>query len=356
MGLRSFVELQKTGGEIVMCKKIFVAQYNGIGDAIVNAPLILSMMDAPDVNKIFLCSNDMWIFLKNIIDKYNKLFLLPRNYRSLEFISNLQYFFHSNEITDIISYRRDEIKNPHFYKQYMDVLQANNMLLHCYEHKLSEQHIMDLHFYDLGRMLTILSGNFNPPESLQGWMNKYYPFNGICNRQSVGIYLGASVQNKRLKPNVWVEIVNLLIDRGKQPIFLRAITAEEKSYEDTIFGLLGSKMNNCHIIFISDFDALIDSLLHQMCGLVSCDTFIVHLAVSLNVKVFGIYISTDSKIYGPIADGSASYQSQSFYSCEFRNKWGNCNSWGSCKRMGCVDGINKDELTFYFNEWLNQLY
>lgn len=330
-------------------QKVLILQYNGIGDCIINAELIKSLIDSDSISDIYLSSNDMWEFLKPLIDTNNKLNLLPPNYRSLEYITNIQEFVIQNNITDIISFRKDILKNPLFFEHYKHTIPKSTNF-YCYEKNLSIDEYTKKHFYVSGRNLIKSISEINPPNQYQGWLLKYFTYIKQEKKNQLILYLGASVKNKRLPISTWCSIINNLFKNKIDFIILQAYTQEEKNYENAILSHFHKKIQFLKVQ-PQNFSDIIKYLL-QSKGLISCDTYIVHLAVSLNIPVFGIYVSSDSKIYGPIGRNNEVYQNPRYKSCSNKNLWGNCNGWNSCNKEKCFNQKSEKALINKINNWI----
>lgn len=330
-------------------RRILILQYIGLGDAIVNAPLVKSILDGIKVSKVFISSNDMWSFLKLLVDKDNKLHFLPPNYRSLDLIDDLDTFIKANKISDIISFRRDITKDCSFWERYQKTISENGVNYYCYENQLSYEKYVLKNFYQTAYELTIAAGDFSPPKTMRGWLSGIYNYTYYSNRPII-VYLGASTINKRLPSYLWVKIFQDLTDNHENITIISSKSRAEQLYENQIFSKL--KINgNINITNPTSFDDII-KILQFSKGLISGDTYIIHLAASLNMPIFGIYLSTDSNIYGPDGYNNFIYQNAGYYKCRLKNVWGNCNGWMECKSLRCFQDIDYIKLRQSMMEWI----
>lgn len=346
---------QRTESSII--GKIFVNCYSGLGDAIVQGPFLLSLA------KKF---SDIIYYIKNpIIDLYKELgiepffkvrVIDPKFRRFVDYNPKfILDFLTERGIYKIINLRRDLSRYQSRYSNIISFLEQNGIQIYDLSKSVSKDLQKSAHFYDLSRSFFLDMGISAP--KFFGWLRKEIknPNWQTKGSNNIGFFLGASEQTKRLSENFWCSLISNLNSELKlfNPLLIFGSSSKEVRLGKNIAKRLHEKGINFDVIENATLFELSEYVanLHL---LISTDSFLIHLAESLGVSVFGIYVSTNAQIYGPQHQNSDKIQSSYYLRCKKHNEFGNCDGWDNgCAHATCKRYINLEECVNKISRQLN---
>lgn len=330
--------------------RIWLLQYNGLGDAVLNLPYIDFLIELERTQVVFTARNAMLAYFIKILE-YEKLKLLPDKFRSVAYVENIEEFVDNYKINKIISLRRNE--GSLIRSRYVDYYAKIGVEYYCYEDYLKQEQINNFHIYKLNRLFFEMLNKRSVEKSpFHFFSNKGLVFKYCKKSKKIGLYFGASQTTKRLSGFGWERIITLLSSMSMVPVVYRAKSGEENKYEETILRMT------------TDFDVCvvdnwsIKSLyceLQEFLGFISCDTFIPHFVAAMGIPVFDIFISTNASIYGALGINCYNYQNGAYFNCSYVNNKGNCDKWGTCQDLTCVKECDIATLLEKITFWLSTI-
>lgn len=330
--------------------RIWLLQYNGLGDAILNIPFIDYLIRAHTTELVFASKNAMLNYFLNEFS-YDKLILIPEIYRSIAYVENVVKFVNNNKINKIISLRRDE---GHLIKRILySALKNTNIEYYCYEDYLEAEQIEKLHVYHMNMLFFEGFGQRCKVISPQEFFyNNHLNCVRHISNSKIGIYLGASQINKRLNQTGWIKIIEDLLSLSFELVIFGAKSEEEIGSERLILDKVTTL--GVQIMYRWTIESLHDDL-SSFLGIITCDTFFPHFVSAMGVPVFDIFLSTDSTIYGVLGNQCFNYQNPEYKKCQLINNRGNCELWGRCQEMQCIENCNVSKIIEKIHLWLHNL-
>lgn len=315
---------------------VLVSTYAGLGDAIICGPLLRSLSRYYPGRILYVENPVIDLYKALEVEGLCEIGVVGRKLRRfVDFTSeDLVAELRHHNINVVFNLRRDRVK---FKGRYEEVARAVNkagvrLTDVCESVGISEQteiHTFDLcanYFRTLG--LLIEQHRF-------GWLREGARFGDLWEKPSAGIgfFIGAGHPVKRMTAGFWRALINQLHGHCEEPAFVMCgISEEERDAGAHLSSLLDE--DDVRHELISGLSLL--ALANMVCGMrlvVSCDTFMVHLAEALGVRVVSVHCSTDSVVYGPYHRLNTTVQSSYYAICPLHNQIGNCDGWD----VGCAD-------------------
>jgi ADP-heptose:LPS heptosyltransferase len=161
-------------------------------------------------------------------------------------------------------------------------------------------------------------------------------------QMQVGLFTGASQAVKRWPAHCWIQLGELLGRLGRRLVVYAGHGQAEARLAREVAESLGLSSETEPPSLLSGL-SLAELTLHlsPLELLISNDTFSVHLAAALGIQTVGLYLATDSAIWGGASDTFEAVQSRSALNCpSIKPDAGNCVYF-----CGGCEGPCKDEIT-----------
>lgn len=330
-------------------KKILINSYTGLGDFLIMGPCLQAAAQTfPD--RIVCLENPVVLLYKKLqIDYLSGIETIERSIRHFaEFHpEDLAEEMKLRNIGFVINLRRDCVRNREQHERIFLILKRQGIVVLDLSWVIEENRQRHLHFYQLVQTFFFQLG-IRGESDFWGWLKKNirFPDWAIRPNDTIGFFTGASQLVKRLPVDFWVSLITAVSKKESiRPILFLGVTDEEKSEGKHIVDKL--LKNGIGVTIVTDkslFD--LSEIVAGMRMMVSPDTFMVHFAESLGVKVFGIYNSTNPLIYGPQHEKSHYFFSPYYWKCPQKNDIGNCEGWDAgCLHMTCKDFVSADKVS-----------
>lgn len=152
--------------------------------------------------------------------------------------------------------------------------------------------------------------------------------------------LGAAWENKKLKVDHWVEVIDLLGRTTHEKIYLPFFSNEEEKQVDEIV----SKTQHAHKFPKSSLNRLKEAFLHSK-GVIGVDSALIHLANLFDVQTYGIFGPSNAKVFGPEFGGK--FQVECPLRIEFIKR---CPKLRTCPHGACLKKLDAQKLSLEVSE------
>ncbi len=328
--------------------KILILPYPGIGDAILHGPL-LQELNREFPRRLLYPENPAFTLFQELgTAELDEITLVPRRIRRLLdwdehlLLAELKRL----DVKTVLNLRRDRVKFGSRYQRAADIVGRAGVAISdvCEAVSLTYQgsvHTSQL-LTDYFRSMNV---NVEPPHF--GWLRTGCSLPAPAfpvPPAAIAYFVGASQETKRLPLDFWLKVIKRITALSGRP----ALVMGGASEEELVFGRrlsAGLAVGETpHELVVGRSLPELASIAGRVSLIVSCDTFMVHLAEAVGTPVIGIYCSTDPRMYGPFH--SPDYVDGKFRSvCPLRNTIGNCDGWDvGCPQMSCKAFVRDEAL------------
>jgi hypothetical protein len=355
--LRHDQEAQARTPTVVSDATTLLLSYSGIGDGILCAPVLMELLRLGVRPLAFIANPGIDLLKRLRLRALNDVLEVSSSIRRMvgvppdELVGELR----RNHVECVINLRRDRVQHGDCYAAVASHLTRAGIRLSDVGEYLTPAQQATMHVRDL--MSTYLTAIGLPiAQAGHGWLRGacHSPFEEPGQRASVGYFLGASQDFKRVPTGIWAYVISdVAAHTGYDSYLLFGVSSRE-----LVEGrMLAQRLTVAGVPGIHIVDRVeLPSLARLISGLrlvVSSDTFVVHLADALGVPVVGIYCSTDPAVYGPYFDRAAFVESSYYARCPLRNQMGNCNAWSvGCVSTPCKSVIDPGEVALLVRDRL----
>jgi ADP-heptose:LPS heptosyltransferase len=335
-------------------RKILVTAYSGIGDAILAGPILRTLNRLYPGRVIYPENPALSLYQSLHVADLDNIATVGRELRRIidftpeELLTVLERY----QVGVIFNLRRDRVKFKQRYTALAETINDAGLVLTdiCEFVPIEEQgsiHTFDLcldYFARFGLQLD---------QHRFGWLREsVMPAQPeTVQQQDIAFYLGAGQSIKRMTVAFWRQLIKRLHESTKMTASLICgVTEEERVQGRELSAFLSADGIRHQVISQLSLPELA-RVVATFRLVVSCDTFMVHLAEALGVRVVGIYCATQPKVYGPYHKRNL-YTDSSFYSiCQFRNQIGNCDGWDiGCAGTPCKSFVDPEEVLHHVLE------
>ncbi|MEZ4979817.1 MAG: glycosyltransferase family 9 protein [Chitinophagales bacterium] len=321
--------------------RAMIINFSGIGNDIYTLPILRCLEDHEDIESYFyqesVVLEQSWFRESVGLKKFSGFFPSEwRRFSQLD-LKQINKFIGLNRIDLIINIRNE---GPSFDVNYYSFKNTNN----------EDIDFWDLDFNNLKKellavsILRMLSGH---GVNISNYNHFYLKGDAFPNHKSVsniGFFIGGENLNKRWILRYWERLLVLLLSTfpNINITLYPDIQDENIDFSEKIYSLYSDKYTGR--ISLEKNMSLVDLTLslRGISLLISTDTFAVHLASAVGIKVFGLYFATDPCVWGGYGGDFLCIRSSQFKECKY---WkvlaGNCiHYYDYCK----VASSNKKRL------------
>lgn len=320
-------------------RRVLVTAYGGIGDAILWAvPILALARNFP--GQVIVPATPMLEALQRL-EIPGTSGLVATKLRRLVGLDGgaIDQIVRRWRIGAVLDLRRDRVSRPKAF-QHMTRLLAERGIAHfdaC--HGVAPEVQSSIHVVDLHRQLFERLG-LTPAGPDPGWL--MLP-SAPAAKPAIGLFLGSGAPHKRLPLAFWRAAATTLAAIAPVNIFAGCSPEERRDATELSTTLATSHVRH-DLAPPMPLDELIRSLA-GLRGLVSGDTFAVHAAEAIGLRVFGVYVATDPRVYGPFVASNRYALSPGYASCDKLSSIGNCHAWElPCPQRACVDALDQHQV------------
>lgn len=333
---------------------VLIVNFNGIGNVLMIYPLLRQLAKLrPDV-RIFVQQSPIFYdtSMSALIQLPNLAGLVPSIWRRFEYPnwSAIDQFIQSQNITNIINLRnegptRDQgyvaFKQERFGMGSLDFWDlhddtfAHGQLVYKTALWLFARHGIDLADAD------------------RHWLRQFH-HKQSNSRRKIGMFLGASQSIKRWPITEWWRAADNLLDDGIDNLLLFAgdSPVERNAARRLYIDLLSRWGKRVDLLEGQSLYAVVEHIA-DLDLLVSNDSMPVHAASALGIPVLGLYLSTDSAVWGSGCDYFNALQSRIGLECPcFKPDSGNCGQYYDSCPSPCHAGIGHKAVVARVRELL----
>jgi Glycosyltransferase family 9 (heptosyltransferase) len=327
--------------------KVMVNAYSGIGDAIILGPILRSLNRLyrgrilyPETPVLSLYRELETLDLEaiGIVESRLRRFV---DFASDDLIARLRGY----DIDVVFNLRRDRVRYDRRYEAIASEIDQAGVHITDFCQNTSPDEQASIHTYELAlRYFKALGLDLEP--NCVGWLRtSSRTFRHHMNQDGIGYFLGAGAAIKRMPPSFWRRIAEPVYEQTKLPLkLIYGATRGEKAEGQRASELL-KQAGVPHGVISGVPLGQLTKAVASLQLIVSCDTFMIHLAEALGVPVVGVYFSTNGTVYGPQHKGNPHVMSPYYAVCPLRNDIGNCDGWDlGCADVPCKDFIDSDEV------------
>jgi Glycosyltransferase family 9 (heptosyltransferase) len=330
-------------------RKILVTAYAGIGDAILAGPILRTLNRLYPGRIVYPENPALSLYQSLRVADLDNIATVGRELRRIVDFTpeELLELMKRYRIGVIFNLRRDRVKFQQKYTALAESINGAGLALTDICEFASVEQQSRIHTFDLWLDYFARLG-LELDQHRFGWLGESVMPEQLPLAQpgKIAFYLGAGQPIKRMTVAFWRQLINRIHQHTKITANLICGVTEEEHAQGRELAALLSADGICHQLISQLSLPELARVVMDFRLVVSGDTFMVHLAEALGVRVVGIYCATNPQVYGPYHKQNL-YAKSSFYSvCEFRNQIGNCDGWDiGCAGTPCKCYVNPEEVT-----------
>jgi ADP-heptose:LPS heptosyltransferase len=335
--------------------RILVCAYTGIGDALICGPILRSLNKHFPGRILYPANPALKLYRELNIENLDQIEPIAHQLRRLVDFppKTLIDVLKHQRVEVIFNLRRDRVRDGRYEKLAAHVNQAGVYLTDICE-MVSPAEQTQLHVFDLLSHYFARLG-MTVETYQRGWLRESIRLSSWTPGTRTGLcfYLGAGHTIKRMTSAFWLSLIETICSKSDLSLSLVFGTSDDEISQGHELSTRLTARRVPHRVISGVSLIELTRLVAGFDLIVSCDTFMVHLAEALGIDVVGIYCSTNPTVYGPYLKQNLFVKSSFYAECPLHNQLGNCDGWDAgCTDTPCKDFVRVEDAAFAILESL----